>query len=67
MVLEYEIYAKLCYYAWYYGGANVEITDLVGSANIYTFGKNSNTIIDLYKTSGIKLLSTNIIQLLKML
>ncbi|OIN83789.1 glycogen/starch/alpha-glucan phosphorylase [Francisella sp. TX07-6608] len=35
-------------------GANVEIADLVGSANIYTFGKDSNTIIDLYKTSGYK-------------
>ncbi|MDE5028271.1 glycogen/starch/alpha-glucan phosphorylase, partial [Francisella tularensis subsp. holarctica] len=31
-------------------GANVEIADLVGSANISTFGKDSNTIIDLYKT-----------------
>lgn len=35
-------------------GANVEIANLVGSANIYTFGKDSNTIIDLYKTSGYK-------------
>lgn len=33
-------------------GANVEIADLVGSANIYTFGKDSDTIIDLYKTEG---------------
>lgn len=37
-------------------GANVEIADLVGSANIYTFGKDSNTIIDLYKTSVYKVI-----------
>ncbi|MED7787614.1 glycogen/starch/alpha-glucan family phosphorylase [Francisella sp. 19X1-34] len=35
-------------------GANVEIAELVGSANIYTFGKDSDTIIDLYKTNGYK-------------
>ena len=35
-------------------GANVEIADLVGKANIYTFGKDSDTIIDLYKNSGYK-------------
>ena len=35
-------------------GANVEIVELVGDANIYTFGKDSKTIIDLYKTSGYK-------------
>ncbi|ORM39107.1 hypothetical protein A2G94_00200 [Francisella endosymbiont of Ornithodoros moubata] len=37
-------------------GANVEIADLAGSANIYTFGKDSNTIIDLYKTSVYKVI-----------
>ena len=29
-------------------GANVEIADLVGPDNIYTFGKDSDTVIDLY-------------------
>ncbi|KXT75451.1 glycogen/starch/alpha-glucan family phosphorylase [Streptococcus sp. DD12] len=29
-------------------GANVEIADLVGKDNIYTFGKDSDTVIDLY-------------------
>lgn len=33
-------------------GANVEIANLVGDANIYTFGKNSQTIIDLYKNNS---------------
>lgn len=33
-------------------GANVEIAELVGPHNIYTFGKDSDTIIDLYTTSG---------------
>ena len=37
-------------------GANVEIADLVGNANIYTFDKDSNTIIDLYKTSVYKVI-----------
>ena len=33
-------------------GANVEIAELVGSENIYIFGKDSDTIIDLYATQG---------------
>ena len=33
-------------------GANVEIADLAGSENIYTFGKDSDTIIDLYDKAG---------------
>lgn len=33
-------------------GANVEIHDLVGDDNIYIFGEKSQTVIDLYATSG---------------
>lgn len=33
-------------------GANVEIAELVGMDNIYIFGKDSDTIIDLYATEG---------------
>lgn len=33
-------------------GANVEIAQLAGKENIYTFGKDSQTIIDLYANSG---------------
>ncbi|MBF0779265.1 glycogen/starch/alpha-glucan family phosphorylase [Streptococcus cuniculi] len=33
-------------------GANVEIAELAGSENIYTFGKDSDTIIDLYAKAG---------------
>lgn len=35
-------------------GANVEIAGLVGPRNIYTFGKDSDVIIDLYATGGYK-------------
>ncbi|HGD1542737.1 TPA: glycogen/starch/alpha-glucan family phosphorylase [Streptococcus agalactiae] len=33
-------------------GASVEIAELAGKENIYTFGKDSDTIINLYETSG---------------
>ena len=33
-------------------GANVEIHDLVGDENIYVFGKDSDTVIDLYAKSA---------------
>lgn len=33
-------------------GANVEIAELAGKDNIYSFGKDSDTIIDLYAKSG---------------
>ncbi|HEL0740624.1 TPA: glycogen/starch/alpha-glucan family phosphorylase [Streptococcus equi subsp. zooepidemicus] len=33
-------------------GANVEIAELAGMDKIYTFGKDSDTIIDLYATGG---------------
>ncbi|HFU3725986.1 TPA: glycogen/starch/alpha-glucan family phosphorylase [Streptococcus suis] len=33
-------------------GANVEIAELAGMDNIYTFGKDSDTIIDLYDKAG---------------
>lgn len=33
-------------------GANVEIHGLVGDDNIYTFGKSSQYVIDLYNTNG---------------
>lgn len=33
-------------------GANVEIRDLVGMQNIYTFGESSDHVINLYNTNG---------------
>ena len=33
-------------------GANVEIAELAGAENIYTFGKDSESIIKLYETGG---------------
>ena len=33
-------------------GANVEIHELVGDENIYVFGKDSETVIDLYANNG---------------